>query len=430
MGRRGNGTDDDVARWMIEGGTSGDPAAGPTRARIDEPVPDDAHARFEAAGDLLWEACRREPDVEAIDRILAQRPEPEIVVPAAMAHGLGPMLWRALGAAGARAALGERAGDLETADKVRRLEAAILLPRAVALAIGPLTGAGFEPLILKGPLLAQRYPEPWLRSMEDLDVYLPRRQHLSALRALEAAGWHVVRAGGFDRYDTVLRHPEVPTLALELHYGLEAWYKRTTAIDAAGLWRRRVPVDCMGSPAFGLPPAEELVALAQHAGKPFHSFSRLIWVADLVMVVADCAERGVEVDWEAVVDLARRGRCTGVVTTAMRMARRIGLCVPEELLGPVTPTWRADALARLEDPTWPLACSDEEIFHLRFALADSRLRRMGLLVGSRYIRSEVPFRRWATDVPVETISRCRRWYRSRSGGGRSPRASTGVPTAR
>ena len=396
----------------------------------DPAVDDRTVTRTDAAGLLLWEACRRRPDPAAVGRALAADPDPEVVVPAAMAHGLGPMLRRALVGAGAPDALGAPGARLEQVDQVRRLEATLLLPVAVARAVEPLTGAGFEPLVVKGPVLAQRYPEPGLRSMEDLDVYLPRHEHQPALRVLEAAGWRVVRGGGFDRYDTVLRHPEVPALALELHYGFEAWYKRTTAIDAAELWRRRVPVDVLGTPAFGLPPVEELVALAQHAGKPFHSFSRLIWIADLGMVVGDCEDRGVGVDWEAVAALARRGRCTAVVTTALRMARRVGVDVPASAFGPVPPRWRAEALVRLEEPSWPLSCSDEEIFTLRFALADSRLRRLGLLVGSQYVRSEVPFRQWAADVPVETASRCRRWYRSRRPARGGAKPSPAEPAAR
>ena len=263
---------------------------------------------MQAAGVLLWEACRRRPDVEAIHRALADDPDPSVVVPAAIAHGMGPMLWRALGAAAAGGVMGFLGEQLDHEVRVRRLEAELLLPRAVAQAVAPLTDAGLEPIVLKGPSLAARYPEPWLRSMEDIDLFLPRRQHGAALRALRQAGWQVERAGAYDRYDVLLRHPDVPVLALELHYGLEAWYKAVTTIDAEALWSRRVQIDCMGTPAFGLPPEDELVTLAQHAGKPFHSFRRLIWIVDLGVVVGDLADRDKAVDWDAVGALARAVR--------------------------------------------------------------------------------------------------------------------------
>jgi len=368
-----------------------------------------------ATGRLLWEACRRRPDPTALRRAVEARPDPAVVFSAAMVHGLVPMLWRALCGAGVGDAMGEWAERFDQVTQVRRLEAMLLLPRAVAQAVVPLTDIGLEPLVFKGPVVAARYPEPGMRAMEDLDLYLPRRQHGAALAALERAGWDVVRPAAYDRYDRVLRHPDVPALVLELHYGFEAWYKRVTAVDAEELWRRRVPVDCLGTSAFGLPPAEEIVALAQHAGKPFHSFTRLVWIADLGMVVGDCEERerGPGIDWDAVRALAEAGRCTTVVRCALAMAARIGVDAPVDRWGSVGPPWRAASLARLVDDGWPLRCGDEEAFDLRFALADSALRRLGLLVGSRYVRSEVGFGTWALDVPGETMSRCLRWRRSR-----------------
>ena len=60
----------------------------------------------------------------------------------------------------------------------------------------------------------------------------------------------------------MLAHADVPTLLLELHFGLETGWDRVTALDPVGLWERRVPTVCAGTPAFGLPMADELVALA------------------------------------------------------------------------------------------------------------------------------------------------------------------------
>ncbi|HEX9549347.1 MAG TPA: hypothetical protein VF942_18540 [Acidimicrobiales bacterium] len=37
--------------------------------------------------------------------------------------------------------------------------------------------------------------------------------------------------------------------------------------------------------AFGLPIEEELLALAAHAGKPFHQFQHLIWSVDIAVVM-------------------------------------------------------------------------------------------------------------------------------------------------
>ena len=75
-----------------------------------------------------------------------------------------------------------------------RMEALLLIPRAVALAVRPLTEAGLEPLVFKGPAVAARYPEPGLRPMDDIDLLLPAADHRRALDALAGAGWQVARA--------------------------------------------------------------------------------------------------------------------------------------------------------------------------------------------------------------------------------------------
>ena len=117
-----------------------------------------------------------------------------------------------------------------------RMEALLLLPKAVALAVRPLTDAGLEPVVFKGPAVAARYPEPGLRPMDDIDLLLPKADHRRALDALGHAGWQVARAGGGDQYDTLLTHREVPSLFLELHYGLEHPSHRVTALDPEALW--------------------------------------------------------------------------------------------------------------------------------------------------------------------------------------------------
>ncbi len=253
-------------------------------------------------------------------------------VTAASEHRIGPLLWRALGAAGCLDALGPDRAVLGAMADAFRMEALLLLPRAVALAVGPLTDAGLEPVVFKGPAVAARYPEPGLRPMEDIDLLLPRADHLHALGALRRAGWQVARAGGSDLYDTALTHPEVPSLFLELHYGLECTSQRVTALDPERLWARRRPLACQGTPAFGLPPAEELVVLAAHAGKPHHGFVRLIWIADLAMIVGDAARRGAPVDWDRVRAVAVAARCVTVVGAALELARRAGVDAPSRSL--------------------------------------------------------------------------------------------------
>jgi hypothetical protein len=329
---------------------------------------------------LLWEACRRDPDPAAVRRALDGGADVSRAVVAAGEHRVGPLLWRALGKAGARDALGPRRDAFGAAADAFRMEALLLIPRAAALAVRPLTEAGLEPVVFKGPAVAARYPEPGLRPMEDIDLLLPRADHARALRVLQDAGWHVTRPAGDDLYDSVLSHPEVPSLALELHYALEGTSQRVTALHPETLWARRRPIDCAGTPAFGLAPADEIVVLASHAGKPHHGFARLVWIADLAMVVGGAAARGEPVDWDVVRAVARAARCMTVVGAALAMARRAGVDAPLGLFPLPQRGWRGEAIERLLAVTWPLDHLELPGYQLNYALTDAAAQRVKILL--------------------------------------------------
>ncbi len=342
---------------------------------------------------LLWEACRRDPDPDAVWRALDGGADLRWAVAAAVDHRLVPLLWRTIAAAGAQDLLGPERDGLEAAATAFRVEALLLLPPAVALAIRPLTDAGLEPVVLKGPALASRYPEPGLRPMEDIDVLLPKAEHVRAIEALQGAGWQVARAhsAAFDLYDTVLTHPEVPSLCLELHDGLERSTQKVTGLDPLALWKLRQPIVCAGTAAFGLPLTDELVMLAAHAGKPHHRFARLVWIADFAMIVADAAQRGAPVDWGAVRTLADQTHCASVLSLALTMARRAGVDVPAEFLARPIPRRQREVTQRLLSETRPLTDPVVPGFELDYALSvtDGRARRIKLL-----------YARWALDDPV------------------------------
>jgi hypothetical protein len=327
---------------------------------------------------LLWEACRREPRADSVRRALDEGADIEWAASAAADHRISPLLWRALGRSGSLDVLGtDRA--LGGVSDALKMEALLLLPRAVALAVRPLTDAGLEPVVFKGPAVAARYPEPGLRPMDDIDLLLPQADHRRALDALGQAGWQVARAGDGDAYDTSLIHCEVPSLFLELHYGLEYASHRVTwpALDADTLWARRQPLDCAGTPAFGLPPAEELVMLAVHAGK--HSFVRLVWIADLAMIVGAAASEGTAIDWDRVRAVAGPAGCMTVVGVALEMAHRAGVDAPAGLFPLPTRGRRGDAVGRLLSVTWPLTHLELPRTQLLYTLTHARSQRAKFL---------------------------------------------------
>lgn len=361
---------------------------------------------LEPTARLLWESCRRHVDVAAVQRALDDNADVARAVDRAARNRVLALLWRALEEAGRLDALGVLRAEVADRVELERIDALLLVPHALGLAVGPLVGAGLEPVVLKGPAVAERYPGPGLRPMDDIDLLLPAGQHAPAVRHLRAAGWTVVRPEARDHYDTVLAHPESGRLALELHYGLEAGHERSGALDPAALWARRVPSRSMGVDAFGLPLTDELVMLCMHAAKPFHGFSRLLWIADLAMVCGHAAEAGSPVDWPEVAALAHRAGGATAVAAALALARRLGVDSPGERFPLPARGWRAAALSNLLDPMWPLDRARISTFHLRYALVDDWRRRVGLLLGSGHGMSPGDRARFTAGIP---LAAARRW---------------------
>jgi len=357
---------------------------------------------------LLWEACRKYPEVGTIRAAVDSGIQPELLVMLALNHRIGPLLWRAMTAAGCADSLGPEGVRLKELSDTFRMQALTLHPHAVALAVAPLTDAGLKPLIMKGPTLMDRYPETGLRPMDDIDLFLPAGDHERAIDVLCASGWTVSRAMTRGLYDTQFRHPGLPSIPLELHLGLEGWHERSNRIEPTWLWEQRIPAEYLGTPAFGLPLEVEVVSLAAHAGKPYHGFDRLIWLADLTMAVTDAQEHG-EIDWDRIVELAQATECMTVVTAALHMAARMGLQFPGRLFPLPTTGWRTVPMAKLLRADWPVH-HGQGTFHVRFALIDTRWRRTVLFfAGSRNFswseRIHLPQRATARALEVFRASR-------------------------
>jgi hypothetical protein len=358
--------------------------------------------------ELLWATARPVTDTDAARHAVDRGADVDAAAVCALFNRVGPLTWRGLQAAGVADQAGEIADVLARETVLRRMQAEVLLPHALDLITGPLQRVGLEPLVFKGPALISRYPAPGLRPMDDIDVILPGRQHQIGLEALTRAGWSPVLNRIGEHYDWYLVHPEVPDLPLELHWELTAWRERANNLRAGSLWKQRLPVEMAGVSAFGLPPEQELVALAAHAGKPFHHFNRLVWSVDIAVVVQGA---GVTLDWDRVGDLAKRAGCRTVLAVALRHARRLGADVPDGLLRLRGGRTRRLALEPVLDDEWPFIVAGIGTVHrLRYALSDSFVRRVELLVGEitqdaplaeipgRASRSaQMAFRRWRRD---------------------------------
>src|SRR5947209_2014811 len=102
------------------------------------------------------------------------------------AQGLTPLLWRRVrGTLLAASPLGE---ELALAAQRNRI-AALVQQDALAQVVGLLQDHGVAPVLLKGLAVARQYPEPDLRPVGDLDLWVRPADVPPTRAAFEAAGY-------------------------------------------------------------------------------------------------------------------------------------------------------------------------------------------------------------------------------------------------
>lgn len=352
----------------------------------------------------MHEAVRAGADLEAASH-------------AALEQRVSPLLWRALEAAQIPTSVNAASwlDDLRDDAMRCRAQALLLQPRFASVALSPLHDAGLEPLVVKGAALAERYPGPGLRPMDDVDLILPAAQHRSAVRALEEAGWRVAQKADSVHHETALVHPGLPGLPVELHRELATWRERTSGLTIDQLWQRKRPVTIHGAPAFGLDPEDELVMLVTHAGKPYHFFGRLIWIVDVAVLIQDAAGRGRPIDWDRVELESRRSGAETMLAVALVQAARLGADSPHHLRRPHADGVRRRALEPLFEHDWPVLERDATVAQrLRYAVIDGRARRASLFVGQVLAGGIV-------QAPAQfvnlTLRAARRWWQLRGSDG-------------
>lgn len=345
-------------------------------------------------------------------KAIANGADLEFAADAAVAQRVSPLLWRALG---------DIDVDLPDEPWVERLRAdaarclaqsRLLLPRLGELMLQPLADSGLEPLVMKGFALAERYPDPALRPMDDIDLVFPPTQAGAVIATLQRAGWQVRPVPASRPHETDLLHPALPGLPIDLHRELTTWRDRTTRLTGDALWRLRRRHELAGAPAYILPPEYELVSLAAHAAKPFHTFDRLIWSVD-VCVVVETARASGGFDWDIVREFAAENACRTAVAVALSHARRLGLDVPADMLEGGAGGTRRSALAPVLSSQWPLVPRKDKVrMPLMFALIDDWRSRVEVLVGVIGVAGPLEGPRRAVQLPARGA---RRWWRLRSG---------------
>lgn len=318
-----------------------------------------------------------EPALRALLRTLAERgetPDPPSLDAAAqplarwlVAAGLGPLAyrryrqhWPALVEALAADYYSAVAESTVSAGQLERVQAALL-------------EAGIPVVLLKGAALSRGvYGHPAERVMSDVDLWIHPDQMAAAFHLVQSLGF---TPAGKDSRPPVLQqlsHGEIQFAGplgrlLELHWSPFSgwWLRRTAAVDAEGLWSRRVPLG--ETPGVCQLAAEDAVLqMAVHLAVN-HQFG-LYPLRNLIDIARTARQRAV--DWDVVARRARTWRVATATWSVLALlddligAAGISVALAALQPGPL----RRRLLARLVSPQQLLAQHDRRRGRSRYLL--------------------------------------------------------------
>lgn len=216
-----------------------------------------------------------------------------------------------------------------------------ILYRQISQVLTLLAQPGITAIVLKGPAFAhQVYPDPMLRSFNDLDLMV-RENSWSNLH-------RVLIENGFDAAENWLQPPPklVPQTSIyenkywsratkflvEVH-GEDIFNTGLIARDVDGFWQRAVTLE-LGKNRVRVPSLEDqLIHACVHLHS--HGYTRLNWFADIAMLVRNHAAR---LDWERVIQFTRKEELqVGVYYTLEFTARLLGVAAPSFVLDALRP---------------------------------------------------------------------------------------------
>jgi hypothetical protein len=320
---------------------------------------------------LLGFCARTEMPAEQIPRLqrMASRVDDfGSLIQAAEDHALGPLLHRHLQALAPNTLPDDVRRGL-VGLHLRHKQVNARRGRALAEIFGALHQRGIHALSLKGGALAfDVYPEPGLRPMRDLDIFIAAEHGAQAMRTLQALGYTAAEHGvpdGHHHLPAMRRDVDGLEQVVELHVRLFSRedLRRAPVLDDS--WPRRRSYELEGQRIDTLCDEDMLWFVYRHGfTMPFSSEPmRLIWVADVHALVES---RLHSLDWSRVRrELPRLWRVLPlfhcVTPWSARVLSELELRVDDLPLGPVDDyrgwpreafRWERGQLSRTLAPSW------------------------------------------------------------------------------
>lgn len=288
---------------------------------------------------LVYAVAREDLPVEELERLLRAELRWGPLVWLAEMSRATPVLWKHLRRLDAQR-LPPEARALQSAAMVSEFRMRHLETR-LDQCIQLIEGAGIPVMLLKGAGLAKTVYESFVdRPMSDLDILVPTDRTTEAWELLRGAGWRM--AEGQDRselYETQHHHlpplydPDGTETAVEIHRQIFPG-SHPFAFTADSLWADARPLP--GSETVVLPsPEHQIIHLAIH-----YAWSHMMGHFAGWRTFRDVGRimRNHQMDWDGVVDRARRAKATSSTYWTLRLGRSlVQLEVPDAALRSLQP---------------------------------------------------------------------------------------------
>ncbi|MGH9315351.1 MAG: nucleotidyltransferase family protein, partial [Vicinamibacterales bacterium] len=222
-----------------------------------------------------------------------EAPDPEDVVEAAVAHGVAPLLARAIGRAGGA---WPRAFFDGLADAARGETAlAVVRERALTPVLEALGAGGIRVLLIKGAHLAYAvYESPEFRPRSDTDLLIDETDRDRTRAILERLGCAPVPhvSGELVMPQFHFRRDDRSGAAhhLDVHWRLAVPQAFSALPALADLWDASMPIPALGPTARGPSLADALLVACAHRAAHHSAASALIWIVDVQRIAERVSE--------------------------------------------------------------------------------------------------------------------------------------------
>ena len=199
--------------------------------------------------------------------------------------------------------------------------------------LGAITEERIPVMVLKGADIATTiYHHPELRHYSDVDLMVQPENLAATIAVFERLGYHYHQEY---RFETVSKKRAAFVYVKEVAVGYVVFEIHTSphsnemgvSFDTAQFWARARPITVEGINIYGMGLEDLFVYLCWHFRS--HSFSRLIWLYDIAMLLLRCSD---QIDWDLVDRIAHKQGLMSTVYFCILWCRQIfHISLPEHV---------------------------------------------------------------------------------------------------